>query len=71
MQTLTLARYILEYSLMEYSTILLSDAKMACAALFIALRMNNAEAWNECYEYYSGTNNHAYLCSCDLITKQP
>lgn len=54
MQTLTLARFILEYSLMEYSTILLSDSKMACAALFIALRMNHAEGWNASYEYYSG-----------------
>lgn len=54
MVTLTLARYILEYSLMDYSTIQLSDAKMACAALFIALRMNHSEGWNESLEYYSG-----------------
>lgn len=54
MVTLTLARFILEYSLMDYSTILLSDAKMACAALFIALRMTGSEGWNESLEYYSG-----------------
>ncbi|KAL7047785.1 hypothetical protein ACKWTF_003100 [Chironomus riparius] len=54
MVTLTLARYILEYSLMDYSTIQLSDTKMACAALFMSLRMNNCEGWNEVLEYYSG-----------------
>lgn len=54
MMTLTLARYILEYSLMDYSTIELSDSKMACAALFIALRMNNMSGWNDTFEYYSG-----------------
>lgn len=54
MLTLTLARYILEYSLMDYSTIQLSDAKMACAALFMALRMNSYDGWNETLEYYSG-----------------
>ncbi|CAO1338410.1 unnamed protein product [Diamesa hyperborea] len=54
MVTLTLARYILEYSLMDYSTIQLSDSKMACAALFMSLRMNGMEGWNATYEYYSG-----------------
>lgn len=54
MVTLTLARYILEYSLMDYSTVQLSDTKMACAALFMSLRMNNCEGWNEVLEYYSG-----------------
>lgn len=57
MVTLTLARYILEYSLMDYATIQLSDSKMACAALFIALKMNNMEGWNSTFEYYSGENS--------------
>ena len=57
MVTLTLARYILEYSLMDYSTIQLSDTKMACAALFMSLRMNKCEGWNEVLEYYSGMLN--------------
>ena len=57
MVTLTLARYILEYSLMDYSTIQLSDSKMACAALFMSLRMNGMEGWNATYEYYSGKIN--------------
>lgn len=54
MVVLTLGRYILEYSLMDYTTIQLSDSRMAAAALFIALRMNNLEGWNESLEYYSG-----------------
>lgn len=54
MVVLTLARYILEYSLMDYTTIQLSDSRMAAAALFIALRMNNFDGWDESSEYYSG-----------------
>ncbi|KAL9882426.1 G2/mitotic-specific cyclin-B3-like [Glossina fuscipes fuscipes] len=53
--TLTLARYILELSLMDYDTIAFSDSKMAAAALFIALRLvGEEEAWNATLEYYSG-----------------
>lgn len=54
MVVLTLARYILEYSLMDYTTIQLSDSRMAAAALFIALRMNNFDGWTDGLEYYSG-----------------
>uniref|UniRef100_A0A1B0C5Y7 Uncharacterized protein n=1 Tax=Glossina palpalis gambiensis TaxID=67801 RepID=A0A1B0C5Y7_9MUSC len=55
MPTLTLARYILELSLMDYDTIAFSDSKMAAAALFIALRLvGEEEAWNATLEYYSG-----------------
>lgn len=54
MVVLTLARFILEYSLMDYTTIQLSDSRMAAAALFIALRMNNFDGWNDGLEYYSG-----------------
>lgn len=54
MVSLTLARYILEFALMDYSTVQLSDSKMACAALFMSLRMNDLEGWNVTYEYYSG-----------------
>lgn len=63
MVALTLARYILEYSLMDYSTIQLSDSKMACAALFMSLRMNDMEGWNETYEHYSGE-------SCTIATSE-
>lgn len=54
MVTLTLARYILESSLMDYTTIQLSDSKLACAALFISLRMTDMTGWNDTYEHYSG-----------------
>lgn len=54
MVVLTLARYILEFTLMDYTTIQLSDSKMAAAALFIALRMNDLQGWNESFEFYSG-----------------
>ncbi|XP_046736764.1 G2/mitotic-specific cyclin-B3 [Diprion similis] len=54
MPTLTLARYILEYSLMDYGTIMYSDSKMAAAALFIALQMKDLGGWNATLEYYTG-----------------
>ncbi|XP_055914775.1 G2/mitotic-specific cyclin-B3 [Eupeodes corollae] len=55
MPTLTLARYILEFSLMDYETIFFSDSKMACAALMIALRMNGeVDAWTKTLVHYTG-----------------
>ena len=54
MPTLTLARYILEYSLMDYSTIMFSDSKMAAAALLLALQMKDLGGWTPTLEYYSG-----------------
>ncbi|XP_001606424.1 G2/mitotic-specific cyclin-B3 [Nasonia vitripennis] len=54
MPTLTLARYILEYSLMDYTTISFSDSKMAAAALFLALQMKELGGWTPTLEYYTG-----------------
>ncbi|XP_076762999.1 cyclin B3 [Xylocopa sonorina] len=54
MPTLTLARYILEYSLMDYATIMFSDSKMAAAALLLALQMKDLGGWTPTLEYYSG-----------------
>ncbi|XP_014204001.1 G2/mitotic-specific cyclin-B3 [Copidosoma floridanum] len=54
MPTLTLARYILEYSLMDYATISCSDSKMAAAALFLALQMKDLGGWTPTLEYYTG-----------------
>ncbi|ALC47829.1 CycB3 [Drosophila busckii] len=60
MNTLTLARYILEYSLMDYDTIGSSDSQLASAALFMALRMNGGlanlqkQAWTSTLIYYTG-----------------
>ncbi|KAH8416347.1 hypothetical protein KR009_000076 [Drosophila setifemur] len=60
MPTLTLARYILELSLMDYATIAFSDSKMASAALFMALRMDGGhgqldkQTWSSTLVYYTG-----------------
>ncbi|XP_043594054.1 G2/mitotic-specific cyclin-B3 [Bombus pyrosoma] len=54
MPTLTLARYILEYSLMDYSTIMFSDSKMAASALLLALQMKDLGGWTPTLKYYSG-----------------
>ena len=54
MPTLTLARYILEYSLMDYGTIAFSDSKMAATALFLALQMKDLGGWTPTLEYYTG-----------------
>ncbi|XP_017058671.1 G2/mitotic-specific cyclin-B3 [Drosophila ficusphila] len=60
MPTLTLARYILELSLMDYATISFSDSQMASAALFIALRMHGGSGqldkltWDSTLIYYTG-----------------
>lgn len=54
MVTLTLARYVLELSLMEYQFIFVSESKIACAALFLALKMKNVSGWTPTLEYYSG-----------------
>ncbi|KAH8421285.1 hypothetical protein KR009_012033 [Drosophila setifemur] len=60
MPTLTLARYILELSLMDYATIAFSDSKIASAALFMALRMHGGhgqldkQTWSSTLAYYTG-----------------
>ncbi|EFN77747.1 G2/mitotic-specific cyclin-B3 [Harpegnathos saltator] len=53
MPTLTLARFILEYSLMDYTVITFSDSKMAAAALLLALQMKDLGGWTPTLEYYS------------------
>ncbi len=54
MPLLTLARYILELGLMDYSTVTLSDSKMAAAALYLAFRMVKHSDWTEVLVYYTG-----------------
>lgn len=54
MPELTLARFILEFSLMNYDMITMRDSKVAAASLFMALRMNHKTGWNKTLEYYSG-----------------
>lgn len=56
MSILTLARFILEFSLMDFETVMLSESKLASAALFMALRMTNkTDCWDKTLEYYTGT----------------
>lgn len=54
MQILTLARFILEYSLMDYETIKIVDSKLAAAALYLALRMKNISSWTPTLQFYTG-----------------
>merc|ERR1712029_952822 len=55
MPVLTLARYILEYSLMEYSVnIETSESKLAAAAMVLALTMKEITGYKATLEYYSG-----------------
>jgi len=52
--TLTLARYILELSLMEYSFVSESSSKLAAAALLLALKTKLLCGWTPTLQYYSG-----------------
>jgi len=55
MPVLTLARYILEMSLMEYRlNVEVSESELAAAALILALKMKNIEGWASTLKYYSG-----------------
>lgn len=54
MTVLTLARFILEYSLMDYATVTVRDSKLAAAALYLALRMTKVCRWTTALEFYSG-----------------
>ncbi|XP_044742083.1 G2/mitotic-specific cyclin-B3 isoform X2 [Chrysoperla carnea] len=67
MPTLTLARFILEYSLMDYTTITHSDSKLASAALYIALRMEKISGWTSTLEYYSGYQLEDFMPEVKLL----
>ncbi|XP_018916956.1 G2/mitotic-specific cyclin-B3 isoform X2 [Bemisia tabaci] len=54
MPLLTLARYILELSLMQYSCIMFSESKLGAAALFLALQMKKISGWTPTLAFYSG-----------------
>ena len=49
METLTLARYILELSLMDYDLVKELDSMIAAAALYIAMRMRSEGSWVSIY----------------------
>ncbi|CAH1183322.1 unnamed protein product [Phaedon cochleariae] len=54
MPVLTLARFVLEFSLMNYATISIRDSKLACAALYLALKMKKISEWTPTLEFYTG-----------------
>ncbi|RVE49210.1 hypothetical protein evm_006102 [Chilo suppressalis] len=54
MPTLTLARFVLEQCLLEYTLVQHSDSKMAAAALYLALRMKSLGGWTATLRYYTG-----------------
>ena len=53
MPTLTLARYILEFSLMDYSMTSWSDSKMAASCLYLAMQMKSIGEWTPTLEFYT------------------
>ncbi|CAG9768232.1 unnamed protein product [Ceutorhynchus assimilis] len=53
MPVLTLARYILEFSLMEYETISIKDSLLASASLYLALKMRKFSGWTSTLEFYT------------------
>lgn len=69
MSVLTLARFILEHSLMDYETIRFSDSKMAAASLFIANRMVDNQGWNKTLAYYSGIYGFRNVIMCNIKIK--
>lgn len=54
LETLTLARFILELSLMESSFITVADSLLAASALMLAFRMKNNGTWDATLRHYSG-----------------
>jgi cyclin B len=54
METLTLARYILETSLMHYDLMLESESLLAAGAFFLAIRMRDNGEWTPDHVHYSG-----------------
>ncbi|XP_022286879.1 G2/mitotic-specific cyclin-B3-like [Crassostrea virginica] len=54
METLTMGRYILEMSLMEYEFIKHRESKMASACLLLAMKMKKSGEWTTTLEFYTG-----------------
>ncbi|XP_033637998.1 G2/mitotic-specific cyclin-B3-like [Asterias rubens] len=54
METLTLARFILEHSLMESQFLETRDSKVAAAALLLAFKMTKTAEWDATLVHYSG-----------------
>ncbi|XP_077255593.1 G2/mitotic-specific cyclin-B3-like [Temnothorax americanus] len=69
MLTLTLARYILNHSLMDYTMIRFSDSKVAAAALLLALLMKDLVERNPTLKYYSGYKLDDMRDICNLLNQ--
>lgn len=54
MEMLTLARYILETSLLEYDFVPVRASKMAAACLCLAMAMKDMNEWTPTLIYYTG-----------------
>ncbi|KAK9736257.1 Cyclin, N-terminal domain [Popillia japonica] len=67
MPILTLARYVLENSLMEYETVALSDSILASASLYLALQMKKTGGWTETLEFYTGYTYEEILPTVHLL----
>jgi hypothetical protein len=58
METLTLARYVLESSLMHHSFLGVRESHLAAGALYLARKMLNSseEAWDDTLIHYSAVD---------------
>jgi len=75
MPVLTLARYILELSLMEYSfNVEISESEVAAGCLILALKMKGIQGWGPTLSYYSGyklADLQPMVDRCLGLLKQP
>ncbi|XP_060516821.1 G2/mitotic-specific cyclin-B3 isoform X2 [Cylas formicarius] len=69
MPILTLARYILEFSLMDYDTISIKDSILASAALYMALKMKKVSNWTPTLEFYTGYKLEDFKDTILLLNK--
>nr|AAB01984.1 cyclin B3 [Helobdella triserialis] len=53
LKTLTLSRFLLESSLMDYQFVVCLDSILACACLFIAMCMNQDGSWDDTIYHYT------------------
>lgn len=75
MPVLTLARYILEMSLMNYEVVTVKESKLAAASLYMALKMKGVSGWTPTLEFYTGYKiedilSTVYLLNDDLQKTQ-
>ena len=61
METLTLARYILELSLQEYEFVECRPSVIAAACLNLAFKMKKAGEWDLTLVYHSGCREHELI----------